>query len=520
MLFAIFSLFVVAYVLIVLYLALVRSTKRGAIAFLHPASGAGGGGERVLWVAIQHLLARDPAQEIVLYSSRFAPSPQEMHDDERCTDFLISTLVPRQFGIFISDEQQRRRLHVRYIALQDLQNPNIYPIARLLLQSLVGGAALALGVLAAEMQRCFGAAAAKERKDFIAELFIDSVGIPFSYPWIRLLFVRCRVGAYVHYPYISTDMIDSVASERAMPNNPNPAQGSKKSLKLLYYRIMVLAYRWLAGSRVLGVNGPVACNSTWTRNHIVRAWEPASPAQDVRLLFPPVNVAHLRQIPIDRSTVKGGNGNRPFFISVGQFRPEKNHPLLIRSFARAMRELRRERAGSGSGSGSGNNSDGLPRLIIIGGARNDEDKQRVEALKQLVQRNPDLQKVDGEDDVEFRVNASFPELESNMQRALVGLHTMRDEHFGIVVVEYMASGCICVAHRSAGPLEIVGTDGTAGFLCDTEEEYAETMIQIVRAWNKNKASFDSLREKGRAAASRFSDEAFAENFCKIFLDSA
>jgi alpha-1,2-mannosyltransferase len=171
-------------------------------------------------------------------------------------------------------------------------------------------------------------------------------------------------------------MIDSVVAERAMPNNPEPVVGRKKFVKLLYYRAMVFAYRWLAGR--LGINGPVACNSTWTRGHIVRAWAPAVSERDVRLLFPPVNVAHLRQIPVDRRLVKGfADDPRPIFISVGQFRPEKDHPLLLRAFARAMTQLRKAFPET-------KQQQHLPKLVIIGGARNDEDRARVDTLKKLV----------------------------------------------------------------------------------------------------------------------------------------
>jgi alpha-1,2-mannosyltransferase len=43
---------------------------------------------------------------------------------------------------------------------------------------------------------------------------------------------------------------------------------------------------------------------------------------------------------------------------------------------------------------------------------------------------------------------------------------MRNEHFGIAVVELMASGIITIAHKSAGPLEdiIGGTDVPVGYL--------------------------------------------------------
>ena len=52
---------------------------------------------------------------------------------------------------------------------------------------------------------------------------------------------------------------------------------------------------------------------------------------------------------------------------------------------------------------------------------------------------------------------------------------MRDEHFGIVVVEMMASGAVPIAHDSAGPeMDIIGCFNPApGFLASNETEYAD-----------------------------------------------
>jgi hypothetical protein len=83
----------------------------------------------------------------------------------------------------------------------------------------------------------------------------------------------------------------------------------------------------------------------------------------------------------------------------------------------------------------------VPRLVLIGGARNAGDRARVRDLKRLavtlgVRRY-----------VTFRVNAPFSVLKSYLATAVAGLHSMRDEHFGMCVVEYMAAGVVVVAHN-------------------------------------------------------------------------
>ena len=55
------------------------------------------------------------------------------------------------------------------------------------------------------------------------------------------------------------------------------------------------------------------------------------------------------------------------------------------------------------------------------------------------------------------MNIPYSKLIELMGQASIGIHTMRAEHFGIAIVEMMASGVITIAHNSAGPLEdIIG----------------------------------------------------------------
>lgn len=53
--------------------------------------------------------------------------------------------------------------------------------------------------------------------------------------------------------------------------------------------------------------------------------------------------------------------------------------------------------------------------------------------------------------VEFKLNIPYSELVSELQKGMIGLHAMWNEHFGISVVECMAAGLIMIAHASGGP---------------------------------------------------------------------
>ncbi len=54
-------------------------------------------------------------------------------------------------------------------------------------------------------------------------------------------------------------------------------------------------------------------------------------------------------------------------------------------------------------------------------------------------------------------NLNREEIIEQFSRVKVAIHTMKNEHFGISVVELMSSGIITIAHNSAGPKEdIIG----------------------------------------------------------------
>jgi alpha-1,2-mannosyltransferase len=64
---------------------------------------------------------------------------------------------------------------------------------------------------------------------------------------------------------------------------------------------------------------------------------------------------------------------------------------------------------------------------------------------------------------------------------------MRNEHFGIAVVELMSAGIVTIAHNSAGPkYDIIGgTEKSVGFLAETEENYATFVMNAF-------ANFDNM----------------------------
>lgn len=88
---------------------------------------------------------------------------------------------------------------------------------------------------------------------------------------------------------------------------------------------------------------------------------------------------------------------------------------------------------------------------------------------------------------------------------------MKNEHFGIGVVEMIAGGLIVVAHESGGPkLDIIRD--SYGFLAQTAQEYADNLVKIV---NLATDHVDRLRSINRRAMKPFDDKTFSNQLKNI-----
>ncbi|KAM5311149.1 GDP-Man:Man(3)GlcNAc(2)-PP-Dol alpha-1,2-mannosyltransferase [Glossophaga mutica] len=423
--------------------------QKVVIAFFHPYCNAGGGGERVLWCALRALQKKYPTAVYVVYTGDVNVSSEQILEG-----------AFRRFNIRLTHPVTFIFLRKRYLV-----EDSLYPHFTLLLQSL---GSLLLGWEA--LTQC------------VPDVYIDSMGYAFTLPLFKYL-GGCRVGSYVHYPTISTDMLSVVKSRSVGFNNAafitrNPVLSTGK---LLYYYFFAFMYG-LVGS----CSDVVMVNSSWTLNHILSLWKVGHCTNTV---YPPCDVQTFLDIPLQEKKATPGH----LLVSVGQFRPEKNHPLQIRAFAKL---LNRKKAES------------LPslKLVLIGGCRNQDDELRVNQLRRL------CEELGIQEDVEFKINIPFDELKSYLSEGTIGLHTMWNEHFGIGVVECMAAGTVILAHNSGGPkLDIVVPHGgeVTGFLAEGEDDYAETMAHILSMSEEERLR---IRSNARASVSRFSDQEFEVAF--------
>ena len=308
------------------------------------------------------------------------------------------------------------------------------------------------------------------------DIFIDTTGFQFTYIIAKIWF-GCKVVAYIHYPTISTDMLTVVKDQKESFNNRGLVAKSKflSNFKILYYNLFAYLYGCMGYFA-----DEIMVNSTWTFGHISSLFKCD---YKTRIVFPSCNTKAL--LPLI-------NDNRELvFLSVSQFRPEKNHALQIKSFAKFMK------------SKAVINSALNPKLILVGGCRNADDIERVAELKKLAN--------DLNTNVEFLINAPSDQLLNLYRTSLVGLHTMWNEHFGISCIEAMAAGLILVANNSGGPkLDIVSED--SGFLACTEEEYVLCFEKILNLFMTNKPKLAEMRIAAKERSKKFSDEIFKKEF--------
>jgi alpha-1,2-mannosyltransferase len=262
------------------------------------------------------------------------------------------------------------------------------------------------------------------------DIFVDTMGYAFALAFSKVLFRDVPTGAYIHYPTISTDMLSSLDPNSADGDqgiNAGKGTGWKGTAKTIYWNMFATLYTWVGASIDV-----VMTNSTWTVLHIRSMWDDWR--KELRKLtpivvYPPVAVEEMeREVEVSEASEKK---RQNILLYIAQFRPEKNHKLILTAFAEFMATKSAATKGA--------------KLVLIGSVRDDADSKRVYELRLLANE------LQIKDSVEFHLDATWPEILQWLRKASVGVNGMWNEHFGIGVVEYQAAGLISVVHDSGGP---------------------------------------------------------------------
>ncbi|GFT14518.1 GDP-Man:Man(3)GlcNAc(2)-PP-Dol alpha-1,2-mannosyltransferase [Nephila pilipes] len=359
-----------------------------------------------------------------------------------------------------------RKIDIVYLRSRFIVEAKYYPIFTLLMQSL-GSIILGLEALL----------------KYVPDVYIDTMGYAWTYPFFKYL-GSCSIVAYVHFPTISTDMLKNVQTRTVSINNRRYISNSKlfSYCKLIYYQIFAQLYG-LVGRRA----DVIMVNSSWTRGHILQLWKKP---QLTFTVYPPCDVSEFNCIPLEE------HDGKTHILSIAQFRPEKNHELQIRAFHTFLKRL--------------NYTTNLPILVLVGSCRHDEDYQRVQMLKNL------CCELEITKNVQIKINLTFQEIIKEMKNSIMALHTMKDEHFGIGIVECMSAGLIMIAHNSGGPKMdiIISNNGKkTGFLATDFNSFADAMESV---WKMDTKDLNELRTNARVSMSRFSSNKFETTFLSAF----
>jgi alpha-1,2-mannosyltransferase len=448
------------------------------IAFFHPYASGGGGGERVLWKMIQYLQQKSTTDEknktrlkIVIYTIDPPTTKEEdlRHDAEKRFDVTI----PQPVHL------------VSLTEYSDYLKPS--PYLSLVLES-IGTMKL--------VQR----ALLKLQPD----IFCDTTGCAFTFAVVRWMCPQTSIVAYVHYPTISTDMMLWEWKKNTLDNDDESTRKNsnvslllrrfKTTIKLIYYWFFAILYG-LVGS----LADLVMVNSTWTYDHISSLWRLCR--NPIHIVYPPCRVPTeiVNNNEKDNKRNSTSSQRKPTIVSIGQFRPEKDHQLQIRALSKLLENHPELRTGTKES----------VKLLLIGSCRNEADQGRVDELRRLVKQ------LELAEYVEFDINPPYHELQAAMTDASIGIHTMRQEHFGIGIVEMMAAGLLVVAHNSGGPQTDIVNPGETGFLATTADEYSQAIFD---ALTMDKVAEASMRRKAQQSATRFSDEAFDERLEKALTN--
>jgi len=290
---------------------------------------------------------------------------------------------------------------------------------------------------------------------YVPDYFVDTTGLAFSYWLVKFLHPSCKIGAYVHYPFISHEMLANVIEKKQRVNNNARIADSPilSNIKIYYYKTLVFLYS-LMGNQV----DFAWANSSWTTNHIKAVWPKwGKGGNQIKTLFPPCSVKQFASLPEEKK--------KNILISFAQFRPEKNHKLQLEVFKAVLDK----------------NPGNDVQFYLVGSCRGPEDDQLLAGLRDYSEQ------LGLQERVKFFVNLPFGALLEQFAQGSIAIHTMEAEHFGIAIVEMMASGLAVIAHNSAGPkLDIIRErqESPVGFLASSKEEYIKHLDYCVKNLGK------------------------------------
>lgn len=388
--------------------------------FFHPYANNGGGGEKVLWQAVEATLQSNKRNIAVIYTTNTDAEPLQ-----------IIGKADLKFAIKNLDTER-----IVFIYLRRFSNliDGAYWRHFTLLGQLIGSVLLGLEAM----------------YELSPDIWIDTIGLPGSY-WLVKWVLKIPIVAYVHYPIIQPDMFNKLHFKKFsdLKHFRGTASDTRQAVKFLYWSAMSFFYSYLGSCVDLTLT-----NGSWTFTHISNIWY-MNPIDSISVLYPPCSTETLSY-----TKATGDRENKLLYIA--QFRPEKRHLLIVEEYLKLLNELRKVKVPISD----------WPKVVFLGSCKTTDDSFILDSLRDQVK---DL---DLNDYFEFIVDCSFEEVKEALKTCKFGMNAMWNEHFGIGVVEYAISGVVPIVHASAGPLlDILSVNGpslswenSSGFFFKSEHD--------------------------------------------------
>ncbi|XP_071445387.1 alpha-1,3/1,6-mannosyltransferase ALG2 [Hetaerina americana] len=282
---------------------------------------------------------------------------------------------------------------------------------------------------------------------------------------------KLRVLFYCHFP-------DQLLSR---------PEGNLKRL----YRIPI---NWLEEVST-GYAHKVLVNSNFTANVFESTFTRLAGKVKPSVLYPCVDISKFEIVPLDKRIDVlreiGIPSNATLLLSINRYERKKNLSLAIDALKYVKNAIPEKLWTS--------------VYLVMAGGYDIRLNENIDHLKELDAYSEDLGVADK---VVFLKSPTDATKVALLQSACCLLYTPTGEHFGIVPIEAMSSGCPVVAVNIGGPTETV-IDGLTGFLCKpSPESFAEAMVKFI----SDKNLTHRMGEEGKKhVKSSFSSEAFGDS---------
>jgi glycosyltransferase involved in cell wall biosynthesis len=250
-----------------------------------------------------------------------------------------------------------------------------------------------------------------------------------TFPFYHSSLSKTNAITYCHFPsakyHIDSENLEylrdiKIAGLTQIPDSGYLKKGEAHFFNVETERRISKYFKFLSNKYYnLMKNTLVLTNSEYTRNAIFDAFN-----IDAEILYPPVDVDTFQRI------ASRSNHREDLILVISRIAPDKQ----IENALEVASLIRRRSVGKG---------------MIIAGNLHQYDYQYYQQLKDMIVD------YDLSDYVSLQTNVSFSQLVQLMQLAKVYFHPRLDEHFGISIVEAMASQLVPVVSDIGGHTEFV-----------------------------------------------------------------